>query len=191
VTATERRPPVLIVPGWTGSGPDHWQSRWQRAHPSWRRVEQRDWERPEPRAWDHAIAVAIEASPTPPILVAHSLGCVLVARFAAAVGSPVAGALLVAPADVERPDAPPALRPFAPLPLATLGFPSLLVASDDDPFLDGARARSLADAWGSELVPIGAAGHVNTSAGFGPWPAGLALLDRLMPSVRAARRGHR
>ena len=52
-------PPVLIVPGWTNSGSEHWQSLWQRAHPEWRRVEQADWDRPDPEAWRGALEAAV------------------------------------------------------------------------------------------------------------------------------------
>ncbi|HYD14828.1 MAG TPA: alpha/beta hydrolase, partial [Hyphomicrobium sp.] len=29
---------ILIVPGWSSSGPDHWQSRWERTLKTARRV---------------------------------------------------------------------------------------------------------------------------------------------------------
>ena len=37
----------------------------------------------------------------------------------------------------------------------------------------------MAKAWGAELVDIGDAGHINTSAGYGEWPAGERLLASL------------
>lgn len=91
----------------------------------------------------------------------------------------VAGALLVAPADVERPDAPEPIRGFAPVPLRLLPFPSTLVAGTNYPYLSVERAEHFARSWGSTPVRLGAAGHINTDAGFGPWPEGLALLHRL------------
>lgn len=172
-------PPVLIVPGWTGSGPDHWQSIWERSHTRFRRVEQRDWDAPECGEWVRTLDSAVREAAGPPLLVAHSLGCIAVAHWAARFDRPVAGALLVAPADVERPDAPEPIRGFAPVPLRPLPFPSILVASSDDPYLAPERARELARGWGSRLVEIGAAGHVNTAAGFGSWPEGLRLLAEL------------
>ena len=39
--------------------------------------------------------------------------------------------------------------------------------------------RSFAAAWGTEFIDIGAAGHINTASGFGPWPFGEVLLERL------------
>lgn len=42
------------------------------------------------------------------------------------------------------------------------------------------RLEDLAANWGSELVNIGPAGHINAEAGFGPWPQGERLLARLL-----------
>jgi predicted alpha/beta hydrolase family esterase len=181
-------PPVLIVPGWTGSGPAHWQTRWERANPAYRRVEQADWDAPDVAAWVAVLDGAVRAAPAPPVLVAHSLGCIAVAHWAAA-GTPgrAAGALLVAPADVERPAAPAPIRCFAPIPRRPLPFPTVVVASRDDPYVAFDRAAALATAWGADLVDAGAAGHLNSDAGFGPWPAGEALLAGLLQ--RVARRG--
>lgn len=126
----------LILPGWQGSGPEHWQTHWQRLLPDARRVEQDDWQRPDPQRWVDALDQAIASSPLPVVLIAHSLGCVTVARWAAS--APVArrqrvlAALLVAPADVERPGCPAELVGFAPLPRQPLPFPSRVVTSDND-----------------------------------------------------------
>jgi predicted alpha/beta hydrolase family esterase len=125
--------PVLIVPGYTNSGPEHWHSRWERALPNCSRVEQRDWEHPVRSEWEEALAAAIRAQSAPPVLVAHSLGCLTVAHWASGATAPVRAALLVAPPDVEQADTPAVLRDFAPVPLRQLSFPSILVASGTDP----------------------------------------------------------
>jgi predicted alpha/beta hydrolase family esterase len=67
--------------------------------------------------------------------------------------------------------------------MARLPFPSIVVASTDDPFYTMARARAFADAWGSCLIVLERAGHINADAGFGPWPEGRALLDELLRSA--------
>jgi predicted alpha/beta hydrolase family esterase len=173
-------PLVLTVPGWTGSGPRHWQSLWERADPRrFRRVEQADWENPRLDDWVRTLDNVIARASGPVVLVAHSLGCIAVAHWAALHARPVAGALLVAPADVERADTPEPIRPFAPVPLRPLPFRSILVASTDDEFVTMERAEHFARCWASELVSIGAAGHVHTAAGFGTWPRGERLLDDL------------
>jgi uncharacterized protein len=170
---------VLVLPGYQDSGPEHWQSLWERAVPDVRRVVQRDWESPDRDEWVATLDRAIAGASAPPVLVAHSLGCLAVVHWAARHRAPVHGALLVAPPDVERPDFLPAARSFGPIPRHPLPFPSVVVASADDPYADLDRARGFARAWGSELVDLGPAGHINTAAGFGPWPAGEALLERL------------
>ena len=97
-------PPCLIVPGLGGSGPDHWQTRWETCLPHVARVVQRDWDRPDRDAWIEALVRAVREAPAPVVLVAHSLGCAVVAHAAARdPGIPVRAALLVAPADVDSP----------------------------------------------------------------------------------------
>lgn len=184
----------LIVPGWQGSPDNHWQSHWQRSLPNSARVEQRDWLTPQRADWVQALEQAIDAERTPVILIAHSLGCVTVAHWAAQ-ASPqllrrVRGALLVAPADVERPTCAPALRNFAPIPLQALPFPSQLVSSDNVPAVSVPRALHLARAWGAEAGLLANAGHINVKSGHERWEQGFAYLYRLQARIdqRALRR---
>ncbi len=173
--------PVLIIPGLGGSGPEHWQSLWQQHLPEATRVEQADWDRPDRAGWITALDAAIAAAKAPPVLVAHSLSCALVAHWAAAKRRAIHGALLVGPADVDS-DAhtPPEAHVFRPMPLARLPFPSIVVASRDDPYVAYDRATNFAKSWGAELRDAGRAGHINTASGYGAWPAGEALLARLL-----------
>lgn len=171
--------PVLILPGLNDSGPQHWQTLWMRGRPGFRRVEQRDWETPRMGDWIANLDAAVREAGPRALLVAHSAGCALVAHWAAAHPRPIRGALLVAPSDPERPSFPAGPTGFAPLPLTPLPFPSTVVASSDDPYAPLARARRSASAWGSRLVEIGAAGHINSASGLGEWPAGLELLCEL------------
>jgi predicted alpha/beta hydrolase family esterase len=173
--------PILIVPGLGGSGPHHWQTYLERSFPGASRVHQDDWDRPDRSAWTGRLTTAIEAAPGA-VLVAHSLGCVVVAHAVAARPDlPVAAALLVAPADVDREHGgADFLRAFAPLPSTPLPFRSVVVASADDPYMTLARARAVADDWGAEFVAAGALGHINVEAGFGPWPDGECMLRRLI-----------
>ena len=177
-------PSILTVPGLNGSGPTHWQSLWEASRPDTSRVDLGKWSVPHRNSWVTKLDQAIRTARAPVILVAHSLGCIAVAWWAALAGQPygwpVAGALLVAPADVDRADARAELKPFAPAPQQPLPFPSMLVASSDDCWIDLDRAHSLAVAWGSHFVDAGAQGHLNAASGVGRWPAGLDLLDRLI-----------
>jgi predicted alpha/beta hydrolase family esterase len=166
---------IMIVPGYTNSGPDHWQSRWQRKLSTARRVEQADWDAPVRDDWVSGLVETVAASRRPVVLLAHSLGVITVVH-AAPLLSPdvVRGAFLVAPADVEDAALIPTIeRAFAPSPQDPLPFPSLLVASRSDPYCTYERAEDFAFAWGSALLDAGDAGHINTESGFGPWPEGL------------------
>ena len=171
---------VLVLPGLGGSGPVHWQTRWETLH-GYERVEQRDWDNPRRDVWLAQLKRTVAAGPTPVVLVAHSLGVALAAHFVAvAVPGQIAAALLVAPADVE--DArctPDETRSFAPLPGRRFGFPATLVASQNDPYVRFERAAQLAATWGATLVDLGSAGHINADSGLGDWAAGHDLLREL------------
>lgn len=175
---------ILIQPGLNNSGPAHWQSLWQASNPQFERVQQVSWDQPELASWLTTLAAQLARSPEPTVIVAHSLGCIATAHLALRQHPEnLVGALLVAPADVERPDAPAAVCSFAPLPLAALPFPNIVVASDNDPYCSWPRSQQLAQAWRAELVTQHNAGHINADSGFGEWPAGLALLQRLLQRV--------
>lgn len=164
---------VLIIPGLRGSGPGHWQTWWQTRDPAAERVEQEDWHSPDLARWSDRIGAAIDAAQEPVWLVAHSFGCLASVHAAAARPGRVAGALLVAPAAPDRFGIGPAL-PHSPLP-----YPSRLVASLNDPWLPFPEAAIWAYRWGSGLVNLGKAGHINVESGFGPWPEGRALLKEM------------
>lgn len=174
-------PRVLILPGWNDSGPEHWQSRWQQAH-GYRRVDQDDWRWPKRGDWMARLEDVLLESETPAVLVAHSLGCLLVAAWAAHSkhSARVQAALLVAPPDIERDDMPPNVHAWRPLPRARLPFRAVAVLSRDDPYCELERARAIAADWGAQAVEIGAAGHINEESGLGDWPIGHTLLKNLI-----------
>ena len=72
---------------------------------------------------------------------------------------------------------------FAPPPTGPLPFPSLLIASRDDPHATYEEMETMALDWGAQIIDAGAAGHIDAQSGHGPWPEGLmrfaAFLARL------------
>jgi predicted alpha/beta hydrolase family esterase len=174
--------PILLLPGIGNSGPDHWQTLWQQAEPRMRRVGQHDWEQPQLKDWLEALEAAVAGTAGDAILVAHSLGCLLVAHWGLQTRRKIAGAMLVAPPDPSGPAFPAAARSFAPLPQQRLPFPSMVVASSNDPYGSIAFSRNAARAWGSLYRSVGPCGHINAASGLGHWKAGRMLLWELSAS---------
>lgn len=172
--------PVIVLPGIGDSGQQHWQSLWQRRRPGWQRVNLGDWDSPVCDDWVRALEVAVQACPSPPMLVAHSLACLLVAHWALRSALVPKGAFLVAVPDPQSASFPAKARGFAPVPMTPLAFRSLVVASANDSFGSVTYAKQCARAWGSTFVDIGPAGHINADSGHGEWSAGYALLQQFM-----------
>jgi predicted alpha/beta hydrolase family esterase len=177
-------PIVLTVPGLDNSGPDHWQTLWEQERADCIRVELGMWDRPHRNTWVNKLNHAIRDADRPVVLAAHSLGCHAVAWWAALEqpksDSPVIGALMVAPPDVDWFPLDPRISGFAPTPRTPLPFPSILVASRSDPYIGPRAARDLAARWGSAFADVGDAGHINASSRLGSWRFGQFLLERLL-----------
>lgn len=168
----------VIVPGIDGSGPDHWQSHWEREFgPRASRIAPASWDRPDAADWLRALDAAVTE---PSVLVAHSLGCLAVATWLTSddedVAGRVLGAFLVAPPDRAGPLFPATAATFTS-PDAPLGVPAVLVASaSDDPYSGPGRAAAQADSWRATFIDAGPVGHVNAAGGVGDWPDGRRLL---------------
>jgi len=179
---------TLILPGLNNSGPGHWQSHWERVDATCVRVQQGEWDAPRCGDWVATLDATLASLDSDAVLVSHSSSCALVSHWARSARraelAKVRAALLVAPSDPEGPNYPIGPTGFAPVPLAPLPFPSIVVASTDDVYVGLDTARRYAEAWGSELVVIGAAGHINSASNLGAWPAGYALLERLRAMPR-------
>lgn len=169
---------VLIAPGLRNSGPDHWQTRWEALHPAFERIEQARWDVPDLPAWSARVGDVLRRSARPTLVVAHSLGCLATVHRAAAGASNLAGALLVAPADPHK------FGIARELDVAPLGIPTIVVGSENDPWLTLGGAHAWAGQWGSAFVNAGPLGHINAESMLGDWPLGLALLDRLARLAR-------
>lgn len=162
---------ILIVPGFNGSDTDHWQRHWLEEDQNALLVEQESWTHPVLWVWLHKLEADLIANPGA-VLVGHSLGAVLIAHLA---NSPAAahvdGALLVAPADIEAAQQRhPGRIEFGKMPRRRLPFPSIVVASRTDPYMPWLKSREYAGIWGSGLLDLGDAGHINVASGHGRWP---------------------
>lgn len=167
---------TLIVPGLHSSGPAHWQTWFEHNLPGSVRVIQRDWKDANLPDWSSRVRREISRNPGRIYIVAHSFGALAAAQAAFDHSERIAGAMLVAPADPEKFGITDNL-PSVPLP-----FRTVVVASTNDPWIRLERAADLADLWGADLINLGEAGHINAESGFGPWPEGLAILERLRRS---------
>jgi predicted alpha/beta hydrolase family esterase len=169
---------IITLPGLGGSGEGHWQTLWERDDPIMRRFQPSSWDRPILTEWIAALEREISRSRTPPILIAHSLACQLIAHWAPSTTSAICGAFMVAAPDPTGKIYLAEAGSFANPPLKRLPFPSLLVASTDDPFGSFDHARRSAEIWGSAFVDVGPRGHLNAASGLGDWPEGKAIFER-------------
>jgi uncharacterized protein len=181
---------VLIIPGLGGSGPDHWQTRWEDERLDCQRVEQADWHNPDPLGWICTIDAAINEADCPTIIVAHSLGCLAVSAWAALSRiipeRPIA-AMLVAPCDPWQMGAHPAIARFGGVSQRRLPIASVLVASADDPYATLARSGVFASHWGSQLIEAGELGHINARSNLGEWRWGQNILETLIAKLTKPR----
>jgi predicted alpha/beta hydrolase family esterase len=174
--AQSRWPPRLVtVPGLHGSDGAHWQSWLERQFPRSLRVVQDDWDAPDLDVWGRALEGVLARERGPFVLAAHSFGCLVVAHALSrgARGADIAGVLFVAPASPDK------FRFAGALNARRLDVPSILIGSETDPWMSLAGAEKLAQQLGSAFVNLGDAGHINTAAGFGPWPRAKYFIDTL------------
>lgn len=167
--------PVLIVPGIGNSGPDHWQTRWERQHEGLIRIAQQEWDQPVASDWLHNIDAAVAASAEPPLIVAHSLGCLAVALWAEATPAArrrTAALVLVAVPDPSGPVFPRAeARGFERLAGGLGRREGLVVSSRNDPYAPDGFGLRCAQRWGVQHLDAGAGGHLNAASGLGDWPS--------------------
>ena len=178
----------LILPGWQGSAADHWQSHWQMHLQPASRLSVASWDAPDPVDWQQALSAHLDQLDAPVVLIAHSLGCVNLVNWAAQASpiqrAQIQAALLVAPADVERPNCPAALQPFAPIARQPLPFPALVIGSTNDPAASAARVNALAHAWQAPCLILEQVGHINSASGHHRWEQGWQYLDQLLTTTQ-------
>jgi uncharacterized protein len=177
---------IIILPGIGGSGDAHWQTHWEDAHQKMRRFAPASWDRPDLRDWIASLESAVAAASEPPLLVAHSLACLLIPLWRRVSHRSIIGAFLVAVPDPSSPQFPDEAAEFVDIPEEPFGFPSLIVASSNDPFASLAYVRRRAAGWGTGLVELGALGHINGASRLGAWREGLNLLTAFMAGCDAS-----
>jgi hypothetical protein len=167
----------LIIPGLGNSGPDHWQTYFEKSGDHFYRVEQQEWDAPDCDEWVKAINAKVsQFDAASVVLVGHSLGCVSIAHWAAKYPTAIKGAFLVAPSDIEAPVYVFPSTGFTPIPLQKLLFKTMVVTSDNDEWVSLERAKFFASSWGSSFKNIGNAGHINVASGHTNWDEGLEML---------------
>jgi uncharacterized protein len=171
----------FTIPGYGDSSATHWQSYFEHQLPDCQRIIQKDWLEPVCADWVEKINQTVQLGEAHNVvLITHSLGGIALAHWANRFPSGIKGALIVAPPDIEHPYQAIPIEGFAPIPLKPLPFPAIVVSSSNDPWATPQRSRHFADCWGSQLVMLDNAGHINADAGFYRWDAGLALLNTLV-----------
>lgn len=175
---------ILIVPGYTNSGPDHWQTRWEQKLSTARRVEQAEWSKPVRGDWVAEVVKHVNEATKPVVIVAHSLGIPTVLHAMPLIKDKIAGAFFVAPPDVtDETIRPKHLMTFGPYPQEKLPFPSVIIASRNDPFSSYEAAETLAASLGSQLIDAGESGHINAESGHGPWPEGTLVFTQFLSKL--------
>jgi uncharacterized protein len=179
---------LVTVPGLYGSEDAHWQSWLEGEVASARRVEQRNWDLPHLDTWSAAVRDELADIDGPVVIAAHSFGCLATAHALSRskpAGARVRGVLFVAPAS------PAKFRFAGAFSARRLDTLSLVVGSETDPWMPLDEARSLAQHWNSAFINLGDAGHVNTAAGFGPWPLAKHFVETLARRASSAEEQER
>lgn len=175
---------LVFMAGIGNSEPEHWQSRWAKSHPGSVWVEPPSWDAPVRDQWVAALKRDALRASRPTVIVAHSLGCLVVAEAAEDLAkSGVVGAFLVSVPDTEGPKFPSCAVGFKHATSLALPIKSMIIASTDDPYGSYEHSARVAKLWGSTLAAVGAKGHINSGSNVGDWVEGQRLLKDFTASV--------
>ncbi|QCK15801.1 RBBP9/YdeN family alpha/beta hydrolase [Mangrovivirga cuniculi] len=169
------------IPGLHNSDENHWQTLLEKTHPEdFIRINQENWDQPECNAWINKIERdLLTKNHLDLILIGHSIGCIAIVKWVEKFGHAIKGALLVAPSDSENENYPSYIKGFTPIPKSKLPFPTLVVGSTNDHVTTVERTKEFAANWGSKLIMLEDAGHIEPKSGFGPWPQVEVLIKEL------------
>jgi len=171
----------INIPGLHNSDENHWQTYFEKIKPAeYIRIQQKNWDKPDCETWIEKIEEELSAfNYSDLILIGHSIGCMAIVKWHEKFKHKIKGALLVAPSDAEHKNYPSYITGFTPIPMAPLPFPSIVVGSTNDHVTDIARTKEFANKWGSKLIILQDAGHIEPKSGYGNWPLGLELINKL------------
>lgn len=185
---------LLIVPGFGGSGPLHWQSWIAQKYASALWVNDLPLLEPNIHIWAEAISHAMDQIEGKILILAHSFGCLASSLAIARHPQRVSAAILVAPASPERfsenghilpeHDSTPTIRNL--LPKQTLGVCGLVIASENDPWMPFNQAAKLAKSFGLATINLGLSGHINVDSGHGQWPLIDVVIGNLLFQIENA-----
>lgn len=171
---------VILIPGISNSGPTHWQTLWEAKYPNTIRLQQADWDHPDCDKWAERLEVLVCSVQEPPVLVAHSLGCLVACKWAAQSSRPIKAALLVAVPDPAGPSFPQEATGFSALPSDLGGRRVVMVSSTDDPFSSPLYTQQRAVVWNAQHIAAGSLGHINAASGLGDWDQGWKIVEQLL-----------
>ncbi len=169
------------IPGYGNSDSEHWQTYFESRLDNCQRIVQDNWTEPVLEDWIERIDNSLtNENLSDTILISHSMGGIALVHWALKHRKIIKGALMVAPPDLENPYENLGLESFTPIPLIKLPFPSILVCSSNDNWISIERAKLFADSWGSKMILIENAGHINPDSGYKKWNRGLDILKELI-----------
>ncbi|WOT04374.1 RBBP9/YdeN family alpha/beta hydrolase [Shewanella youngdeokensis] len=185
---------IVFVAGYGNSTKGHWQHSWsQKVSDSYNSywVEQADWDNPNCADWIDALNVLVQSLQGPILLVSHSLGGSTIVewshKYAATGAANVLGAFMVAVPDVNSEHFPKAITGYGDAPSVKLPFPSLMLASTNDPYATLASTQKMVKQWGCRLTVMGELKHINAESNLGLWPEGYQLLTDFIKLVTATK----
>lgn len=174
---------IFFVPGVEGAPDGHWLSRWQTKLSTGRMIHLSRPDAPDADRWRSELLTQVESTKGPIALVGHGLGAGLIALVAAELPERVKGGFLVAPPALPNSENEH-LAKFGEYSREPLMFPSLYIASRNDPDCPFDRAEEQAGDWGSLFIDAGESGRIDDASGHGPWPEGSLTFARFISRLR-------
>lgn len=173
----------LVIPGLYGSGPDHWQTVWEKLF-GFSRLEQEDWDNPDFYKWQRVLLEHLEQCPSNSVvLIAHSLGCHLVVKSFRAIKQKIRGVFMVAPPNLSSGILQKDLREFMTNDPPIIDVPGCVVYSENDPYADAIYSESFGKSIGTQTINIGSYGHINSNSNLGSWDEGIKHFKSLLRDV--------